>query len=195
MPHDPADRHEDLGIALLALLTEAPATPAVVREQLVTRRHDRVVAWDDAALAAALDHLAADGLIAVTDPATGALSPTTSGREALVAWTADTLAEHVPSRPAFDLALLTAHAVPPAVAREAFARRLAELDDATGQLTTRIRTSSRRGLSEAYWMQADHRRALLVAEFTWLSRLVERMDAGELTWEAGDAPEAPPESV
>lgn len=190
MPTAPAPRPEDLGIALLALLTESPATRGSLREQLVTRRHDRVVAWDDDALAGAVERLVAEGLVTATGDGAGMLTPTARGRATLVAWTAETLAAHVPSRPAFDLALLTAHAVPPAVAREAFARRLAALDDAAGQLTTRIRTSSRRGLSEAYWMQADHRRALLVAEFTWLSHLVERMDAGELTWEVGDAPEA-----
>lgn len=188
MPSEP----DPLVIALLALLAEAPATPQELGEALRSRRHDRVLAWDEASLAAAIRALVDDALardrggVLVLEPA---------GDEALVAWTQRSLESMETLRPQFDLALLAAHAVDVDVAREALGRRLAALDDATGQLTTRIRTAARRGLSEAYWMQADYRRALLVAEFTWLSRLLERLETGELTWTAGDVPPSHPESV
>lgn len=188
MPHAP----DPLGIALLALLAEAPATREELREALTSRRHDRIIAWDDASFTAAVAALEDDAL---ADRRDGSLVLLPAGREALVAWTQRSLATMETVRPQFDLALLTAHAVPVEVARAALTRRLAELDDVTGQLTTRIRTSARRGLSEAYWMQADYRRSLLVAEFTWLSRLLERIETGELTWTVGDVPPSHPESV
>ena len=129
------------------------------------------------------------------EDAAGRLAPTPAGHEALVEWTRSALARRAVEHAPFDLALLTAHCVPVTVARDALAARLAELDDLTSQLTTRIRTSARRGLSEEYWMQADYRRHQLLAEFTWLSRLLERVESGELTWTVGQKPAAPPETA
>lgn len=188
---DDARTPSPLAVSVLALLAEAPATQAALREQLTSRRQDRLVAWDDGALDEAVAEVRGHGW------ATGAtaLELTEAGHDALIAWTAAALAAHDPERPAFDLALLTAPAVSPDIARAALTRRLAALDAATGELTTRIRTAARRGLSEAYGLQADYRRALLMAEFRWLSRLLERMDSGELSWTAGEAPTTTPEGA
>lgn len=183
-----------IAIALLALLAEEPATAEAVRSAFITRRHDRLVDWNDATLTEAIAAQQGEGRIRDEG---GVLSVTPTGHEHLVAWTREFLAggrEHV-ERPRFDLALLTAHSVPMEVAREALAARLRELDEQTSQLTTRIRTSARRGLSAEYAMQADYRRALLVAEFRWLATLLERMDSGELAWTVGGAPASPPETV
>lgn len=197
---DPVRDRGGIDIAVLALLAEQPADAAALAADLVSRRHDRIVRWDRAALAAAIARMRAQDLIAGEGPegasgAEGLLHLTPAGREVLVEWTRASLSDREEERPRFDLALLTAHSVPVAVAREALSRRLADLDEATSQLTTRIRTSARRGLSEAYGMQADYRRSLLIAEFRWLSRLLERIDAGELTWTEGEAPQTPPETV
>lgn len=220
-PGDPARTPGPLAVSVLALLAEGAATATELHEQLVSRRQDRLVAWDQDALAEAISQAREQGWVMTTGAAptddghapaadpreagaggtaraaldASALELTDPGRQALADWTAAALAAHEPERPAFDLALLTAPAVPPDVAREALTHRLAELDIVTGQLTTRIRTASRRGLSEAYGMQADYRRALLMAEFRWLSRLLERMDSGELSWTAGEAPATTPEGV
>ncbi len=187
-----------LAVSALGLLHERPMHPYEMVQLLLARSEDRLVKVRPGSLYHAVDRLAADGLVrsvgterAGNRPERTTYAITPEGVDAMQDWIRQSLATPAAEYPRFPLALGQAHNLPRGEVVRLLGRRLAALRGQDAELAAGEDLVRAKSLDERYWIDLSYTRALLAAEIDHLTRLVQRIQSGELSWPDPPAPEPP----
>ncbi|WP_307834223.1 PadR family transcriptional regulator [Paractinoplanes lichenicola] len=179
-------RRSNLGMLLLALLTEAPMHPYRMQQMIKERGQDQIVnVAQRNSVYQALDRLVRDGLARPGGTTREAGRPertiyeiTDAGAATMRRWLAEALT--VPARefPEFPAALAFLALINPEHVRDLLAQRVEAL---TAKVAA-IHEAAPAGLPRLFLIEDEYRAALLTAEITWLRGVVQDLTDGTLTW-------------
>jgi DNA-binding PadR family transcriptional regulator len=180
-------RRSTLGMALLALLVEAPMHPYRMQQMLKERGQDQLVnVAQRNSVYQALDRLVRDGLARPASTSREAGRPertiyeiTEAGATTMRRWLVGMLPTPAREFPEFPAALAFLVVLPPAEARELLTKRI---EEQTARLTA-IREQAPPGLPRIFLIEDEYRAAVLTAEIAWLDAVVADLADGTLTWD------------
>jgi DNA-binding PadR family transcriptional regulator len=186
-----------LAVAALGLLLERPMHPYEMVQLLLARSEDRLIKVRPGSLYHAVDRLHADGLVrpvgterAGNRPERTTYAITSEGVDALGEWVRHALSTAEPEFPRFPLALGEAHNLSRAEVVTRLRRRLVALHGQDAELAAGEQVVSGKSLDERFWLDLPYTRALLAAEIDHLTRLVQRIESGDLLWPDPPAPDS-----
>ncbi|HEY8318198.1 MAG TPA: PadR family transcriptional regulator [Amnibacterium sp.] len=186
-----------LAVAALGLLLERPMHPYEMVQLLLARSEDRLIKVRPGSLYHAVDRLHADGLVrpvgterAGNRPERTTYAITSEGVDALGEWVRHALSTAEPEFPRFPLALGEAHNLSRDEVVTRLRRRLVALHGQDAELAAGEQVVSGKSLGERFWLDLPYTRALLAAEIDHLTRLVQRIESGDLLWPDPPAPDS-----
>ncbi|GAA2508154.1 PadR family transcriptional regulator [Winogradskya humida] len=179
-------RRAPLAMVLLALLSEAPMHPYRMQQMIKERGQDQLVnVAQRNSVYQALDRLVRDGLARPGGTAREAGRPertvyeiTSAGSEALRLWLTAALPTPAREFPEFPAALAFAVSLDPDQMRDLLVRRTA----AQQARLAEIEAQAPPGMPRIFLIEDEYRVAMLRAEITWLTSVVDDLGAGRLTW-------------
>jgi DNA-binding PadR family transcriptional regulator len=180
-----------LGLAVLALLVEAPMHPYLIQRLIKERGKDRVInVGQRASLYKTIDRLRRDGLIAVRESAREAQRPertiyeaTAEGRQVLLEWTREMLAKPRAEFPEFPAAIAYLPVLSPEDALRQLELRQSRLAAALAKQRAEL-AAAPAGLPRLFLLEEEYLRAVTEAELGWVSSVVEDLRSGRITWSA-----------
>lgn len=180
-------RRSTLGMALLALLLEAPAHPYRMQQMIKERGQDQLVnVAQRNSVYQALERLVRDGSARAASTAREAGRPertvyeiTEAGATLFRRWLTDMLPTPAREFPEFPVALAFLAPLAPAEVRDLLARRI---EAQTARLVA-LREQAPPGLHRLFLIEDEYRAAMLTAEVEWLRGVVAALDDGTLTWD------------
>lgn len=181
----PSERRSPLGFLVLALLTAGPRNAYQIHRFLLDTDKTNVVNIGSRnSVYQSLSALQRDGLISVhsqgkRDSTLYAL--TDAGRDALGSWLAETISTPREEYPAFPAALATASLLTPQELADYLDRRRAHLAEFLAQPTPE-QVMKIADIERIYVLEDDYRRAQVVAERDWLTRIIDDLRDGAFTW-------------
>ncbi|HEY2190741.1 MAG TPA: PadR family transcriptional regulator [Actinomycetospora sp.] len=185
-----------LALAVLALAAEAPMHPYRMQQLIRERGKDQVVnVGQRSQLYKTIDRLVRDGLLVAqgtereaTRPERTVYAATDAGRELAVTWTLDMLTAPRHEFAEFTAALAYLPLLDPDVAADALALRLSdrrgELDRLRHELA-RVATE----LPRIVLIENEYAIAHLETDVAWITKLLEDLRSGALTWSYDDLAE------
>jgi DNA-binding PadR family transcriptional regulator len=189
-PREPRKLRSPLSLVVLGLLAEEPLHPYAMRQRISERAHDRLPGVRPASLYDAVQRLAGAGLISASQlsregrrPERVEYSITETGRAALTAWVAESLADpsrgdEFPAALSFMYSLGRDRVV--AILRERAAVLAASIDADQAALTE----AEAGGIPLVFLSEHHYQLALRQAEHTWLVTFTEALETGALGWPA-----------
>jgi DNA-binding PadR family transcriptional regulator len=186
-------RSSPLALAVLGLLMAGPMHPYGMQRLLRQWGKDQVInVGQRANLYKTIRRLHEAGLVEVRQTERDQLYPertvyelTEAGQQAAHEWLDDMLAVPRPEYPPFPAALSFAMLAGPDGLRDALERRAAVLGRRLAAMEADLERYSA-GLPRVTLLDDEYRRAVLAAELTWISGLIEALRTGELTWTRDD---------
>jgi DNA-binding PadR family transcriptional regulator len=182
-----------LAAKALGTLHQRPMHPYELYQVMFRRREDRVVKLRPGTLYHAIAKLADSGLIEAVGTDRGGNRPerttyqvTARGRQVFTEQLRATLAEPTYEYPEFPVAIGSALTLPKDEVLEVIRRRRDTLQaelDLTGQ---GLAIMDERAIPEVYRLDVDYQHALVRFEIDWLTRLIDRIDSGDLDWDQRD---------
>ena len=186
-------RLSPLAAKALATLHQRPMHPYELYQVMFRRREDRVVKLKPGTLYHAVAKLAEAGLIEAvgTDregnrPERTTYQVTPLGREVSTEQLKSTLAEPVYEYPEFVVAIGSALPLPKDEVLRALRRRRDILQEESDLMGEAVEILDERALPEVYRLDVDYQQAFVAFEIGWLTRLIDRIDSGDLDWERRD---------
>ena len=186
-----------LAVAALGLLLERPMHPYEMVQLLLARSEDRLIKVRPGSLYHAVDRLHSDGLVrpvgterAGNRPERTTYAITSEGVDALGEWVRQALSTAEPEFPRFPLALGEAHNLSRDEVVTRLRRRLVALHGQDADLAAGEQVVGGKSLDERFWLDLPYTRALLAAEIDHLTRLVQRIESGDLHWPDPPAPDS-----
>ncbi|GAA2545852.1 PadR family transcriptional regulator [Winogradskya consettensis] len=181
-----ASRRAPLAMVLLALMSEAPMHPYRMQQMIKERGQDQLVnVAQRNSVYQALDRLVRDGLARPGGTAREAGRPertayeiTSAGSEALHLWLIEALPTPAREFPEFPAALAFAVSLNPDQVRDLLVRRIA----AQQARLAEVEAQAPPGMPRIFLIEDEYRVAMLRAEITWLSSVIDDLGAGRLTW-------------
>jgi DNA-binding PadR family transcriptional regulator len=183
-------RPSPLAMAVLSLLHAGPLHPYAMQRLIRQWGKDRVVnVGQRANLYKTIRRLQDAGLVAVRQterdqryPERTVYEVTDAGREAATEWIADMIAVPRNEFPQFPAALSFVMLLGPDKTREVLERRATALAAELGEIDADL-AQIPVGLPRITLMDDEYRRAVTAAELAWVTRVVEELKAGTLTWD------------
>lgn len=179
-----------LGVAVLALLMEAPMHPYEMYQLLIARHEDRLVKVRPGTLYHAVGRLETDGLLEATGTGRDGRRPerttykiTDAGRAALSQRLAGMLSEAANEYPVFPHAIAEAHNLPAGVVLELLDARLTALEERLDVLSTGREAVIAKGVERRYWVDVEYQQAMLRCEIDWIRGFQAELRSGELPWQ------------
>jgi DNA-binding PadR family transcriptional regulator len=184
-------RRSPLALAVLALLFEEPMHPYAMQRRITERGKDRVVyVGQRATLYKTIERLHRDGLVEPRETSRDAGRPertvyeiTPAGRETVLRWEREMLSAPRDEFPEFPAAVAHLTLLDAAdVRRQLEARR-----DGLKQALTEQRdvvTNSPEGLPRVFLLEEEYLAAVLQAELTWISSVIDELSDGRISWTA-----------
>jgi DNA-binding PadR family transcriptional regulator len=182
-----------LAAKALATMHQRPMHPYELYQVMLRRREDRVVKLRPGTLYHAVAKLAESGLIETvgTDregnrPERTTYRITALGRRVFTEQLKCALARPVYEYPEFPVAIGSALTLEKDEALRVLRQRrdtLQEELDLTGEA---LQIMDERALPEVYRLDVDYQHAFVRFEIDWLTRLIDRIDSGDLDWERRD---------
>lgn len=182
-----------LAAKALGTLHQRPMHPYELYQVMFRRREDRVVKLRPGTLYHAVAKLAESGLIEAVGTDRGGNRPerttyqiTALGRQVFTEQLKSSLAEPVYEYPQFPVAIGSALTLPREEILRVIRRRRDTLQqefDLTGQA---LELMDERAIPEVYRLDVDYQHAFVRFEIDWLTRLIDRIDTGDLDWDRRD---------
>ena len=182
-----AYRRSTLALAILSLLYEAPMHPYRMQQLIRQRGKDKVVnVGQRASLYKAIERLTAAGLVAVQGTSRDQRFPertvyelTDLGREVLMDWIREALAEPARSFPEFPAVLSFMVLRPPDEVVVELERRALQLQADVAELEGELTAMP---VPRLFLIEDEYRLSTSRAELTWVTSLIDDLRAGRLTW-------------
>jgi DNA-binding PadR family transcriptional regulator len=183
-------RRSTLALAVLSLLAEAPMHPYRMQQLIRQRGKDSVVnVGQRASLYKAIDRLEKAGLARVRETSRDRLWPertvyelTDAGREVLHDWLGDALAARQREFPEFPAALSFLALLTPEEVLARLEQRQIALSTELAALDAASRAAASADIPRLFLVEDEYRLAVMRAEQTWVTGIVEDLRAGRLTW-------------
>ncbi|MBN6050380.1 PadR family transcriptional regulator [Nonomuraea sp. RK-328] len=183
-----AQRHDLVGLTVLALLSVRAAHPYELHRLIVDTRKDYVTGLPRS-LYHAVERLARDELITPSATAREGRRPertvyeiTAEGRQELATRLRRLLERPDPDRRVLVAGVSLIGALPVPEARHALRNRAATLEAEVGGLDAHLAGMADNGLPEVLTLKLDYQRAVQAAELAWVRGVLERLESGALDW-------------
>ncbi|MFZ4841826.1 PadR family transcriptional regulator [Mycetocola saprophilus] len=183
-------------IAALGLLLERPMHPYEMYQIATQRREDTVVKVSPGSLYRAVYALEQKEYARVAQVEREGARPertlfeiTDAGRERLYADVAELLRTPQIERPSVLQALSEAHVLPVEQVIELLSERLVEMRARVVRIRAEVAAVTALNVPEMYWINVPYMLTMAEAEITWVVAQIERLRAGELSWQDSRTPE------
>ncbi|MEV4568801.1 PadR family transcriptional regulator [Nonomuraea sp. NPDC049419] len=183
-----ARRPDLVGLTVLAMLSLRPAHPYELHRFIVDTHKDYVTGLPRS-LYHAVEKLAGQELIVPVETSRQGRRPertvyqiTGEGRRELATRLRALLESPGAERRTFTAAVSLMGVLPVPDALQSLRTRAASLEGALAGLNAHLGALRASGLPEVLMVELDYERTLSEAELAWVSRLVARLESGELTW-------------
>lgn len=178
-----------IALAILALLIEKPMHPYKMWQLIKERAKDEVVnVRYRASLYQTIDRLLRDGLIQVKETRATEARPeqtiyeiTEPGHQTAVAWLHEMLANPADEFPEFPVALAYLPMLKPEEAQKNLEIRIAKLNNEHSRICTQLERVEGQ-LPRLFLLESEYMKTQLEAEISWVSRLIEDLKSGKITW-------------
>jgi DNA-binding PadR family transcriptional regulator len=184
-----------MALTVLALLAEQPCHPYEM-QRLIRVRHKDFAAGKTRALYHAVKRLTQETLIEPAEVSREGRRPertvyriTSEGREELEGWLIDLLSTPLTEFPIFNVAVSFLGRVAPAEALSALRARALMLGTHLAAFEGAVRVLGDH-LPRVVLLENEHALALGRAELAWVRSLIGDIEAGRLTWDTGQGPNA-----
>lgn len=194
---DPIERLTPLGLMVLALLDEGAMHPYEMMRLMRQRRDDRLVSITNGTMYHTVTRLERAGLLAEVGidregnrPERTTYALTDAGRDAVTQWVRRELPRI--DRPAeFRVALAEAHNLDRDEVIHLLEERRAALIAACQELHDGHQQARAREVPEQFLLEVDREAAVLDAELSWLTGLVDRLEQHAFAWGSAELPANP----
>lgn len=181
-----------LALSILTLLHERPMHPYEMASTMRDRHHDMFIRLNFGTLYHTVDVLERDGWIVPTEreregrrPERTIYTLTESGREVLLRWLSQLLAQPMREYPHFTAGLMFMHHLGADQAAGNLQERTASLDASIAKLERILTELRARGLTRLSLIEVEHKIAMLEAERNWVRKLEKEITTGKLEWVVG----------
>lgn len=192
-------RRDPLALTILALLAEQPRHPYEI-QRLIRERKKDFASGTQRSLYHTIDRLVKAGLIHPAEtnregnrPERTIYQITDNGRDSLMEWLGELLAQPLPEYPLFTVAISFLAYLPMETALQALAARTIELEGELAGIEARM-SGLGQSLHRLLLLELEYVRALCQGELAWVRSLLQDMREGRLTWDA-EALRAHPEML
>jgi DNA-binding PadR family transcriptional regulator len=184
-------RRSPLALAVLALLFEEPMHPYAMQRRITERGKDRVVyVGQRATLYKTIERLHRDGLVEPRETSRDAGRPertvyeiTPAGRETVLRWEREMLSAPRDEFPEFPAAVAHLTLLDAADVRRQLEARRDGLKQALAEQRDMV-TNSPEGLPRVFLLEEEYLAAVLQAELTWISSVIDELSDGRISWTA-----------
>lgn len=186
-------RPSPLGIVLLVLLAEAPMHAYRMQQLIKEREKDTVVnVASRNSVYQALGRLERAGLVAVRETSRDRRRPertvyeiTEAGRDEMRRWLVTALSEPRNEFPELPAALASVAVLTPDEAARHLQTRASRLRDMLAGPDPEA-IAAEHGLPRVFVVEEEYKRAMAEAELAWLTRVVDDLRTGSLSWDAAE---------
>lgn len=187
---------DPLVLTILALLAEQPRHPYEI-QRLIRERKKDFARSTQRSLYHAINRLVKAGLIRPVEinregnrPERTIYQITDNGRDSLMEWLGELLAQPLPEYPLFTVAISFLAYLPTETAQQALQARIVELEGDLAGIEARLQGLGQ-SLHRLLLLELDYVRALRQGELAWVRALLQDMREGRLTWDAESLHEHP----
>jgi DNA-binding PadR family transcriptional regulator len=190
-PDEKAAQPSALGLLVLWQLVAGPNHAYGLQKLFTSQGKERVVNLRSRAnLQQAIKRLQRLGLVEVHETVRGEGYPdrivyaiTDAGREAASAWLREMLAETGGEYPDFIAAVSILVGLEPDDARAQLEHRAAQLAETLAETEAQLEANP--DLPRLFLLEEEYRRAVLMAQLSWLRSVIDDLESGRLTWSEG----------
>jgi DNA-binding PadR family transcriptional regulator len=183
-------RYSPLGLAVLAMLTEAPMHPYRMQQLIKARGKDEVVnVRQRNSLYQTIERLLRGDLIAVRETERDGAFPertiyeiTEAGRDTARLWLREQLAQPAREFPAFPAALSFLPLLTPDDVRRQLEARVTALTQELARMETLRAGAEAMQVPRLFLLESELMRATLTAELEWVTSVVEDLRTANVTW-------------
>jgi DNA-binding PadR family transcriptional regulator len=187
---------DPLVLTILALLAEQPRHPYEI-QRLIRERKKDFARSTQRSLYHAINRLVKAGLIRPAEinregnrPERTIYQITDNGRDSLMEWLGELLAQPLPEYPLFTVAISFLAYLPIETAQQALQARIVELEGELAGIEARLQGLGQ-SLHRLLLLELEYVRALRQGELAWVRTLLQDMREGRLIWDAESLHEHP----
>ena len=176
-----------LALAVMNLLAEAPMHPYEMKTKMKERGHDQVIRLKGGSIYDTVERLEQGGFIEAQTTSREGRRPertvyaiTEAGREEIMAWLRELLAQPVNEYPQFGAALAFFAALDKDEVVRLLKVRIALLDGQAAGDETHLKTFADMGLPRLFLVEGEYAVAMKRAERDWIRQLIEDIEGGRL---------------
>jgi DNA-binding PadR family transcriptional regulator len=176
-----------LALAVMNLLVEAPMHPYEMKSKMKERGHDQVIRLKGGSIYDTVERLESGGFIQAQETSREGRRPertvyaiTETGREEIMAWLRELLAEPVHEYPQFGAALAFFAALDKDEVVRLLKLRTALLEGQAAGEEKQLKTFMEMGLPRLFLVEAEYALAMKRAEVDWVRKLIVDIEGGRL---------------
>jgi DNA-binding PadR family transcriptional regulator len=176
-----------LALAVMNLLAEAPMHPYEMKTKMKERGHDQVIRLKGGSIYDTVERLEQGGFIEAQTTSREGRRPertvyaiTEAGREEIMAWLRELLAQPVNEYPQFGAALAFFAALDKDEVVRLLKVRIALLDGQAKGDEAHLKTFADMGLPRLFLIEGEYAVAMKCAERDWIRQLIEDIEGGRL---------------
>ncbi|HEY9289518.1 MAG TPA: PadR family transcriptional regulator [Candidatus Dormibacteraeota bacterium] len=176
-----------LALAVMNLLMEHPMHPYEMKSKMKERGHDQVVKIKGGSIYDTVARLEEGGFIRAQEtsregrrPEKTVYSITDTGREEILDWLRELLAQPVNDYPQFGAALAFFAVLPKDEAVRLLKLRTALLEGQVASTQIQLKTFLEMGLPRLFLIEGEYAKAMKQAELDWVRRLIHDIESGDL---------------
>jgi len=176
-----------LALAVMNLLVEQPMHPYEMKSKMKERGHDQVIRLKGGSIYDTVERLEAGGFIQAQETSREGRRPertvyaiTETGREEIMAWLRELLAEPVHEFPQFGAALAFFAAVDKDEVVRLLKLRIALLEGQAAGEEKQLKTFMEMGLPRLFLVEGEYALAMKRAEVDWVRKLLVDIEGGSL---------------
>lgn len=176
-----------LALAVMNLLMEHPMHPYEMKSKMKERGHDQVVKIKGGSIYDTVARLEDGGFIRAQEtsregrrPEKTVYSITEMGREEILDWLRELLAQPANDYPQFGAALAFFAVLPKQEVVRLLKLRLALLEGQVAGSQIQLKTFLEMGLPRLFLIEGEYAQAMKQAELEWVRRLIHDIEAGDL---------------
>jgi len=178
-----------MAVTILGLLRERPMHPYEMYSVLHERHKEWFVKLRPGSLYHTVARLDRDDLIRAIGTDRNGARPerttyelTPAGASAMTDWVRDSLSDPAQDYPEFPVAIAEAHNLESAEVVELLAVHQASIEGEIELLESTIDDAHEHDWTEAYWFVTEYLLAMRRAEHDWLTTVIRRLEAKEISW-------------
>jgi DNA-binding PadR family transcriptional regulator len=176
-----------LALAVMNLLVEHPMHPYEMKSKMKERGHDQVIRLKGGSIYDTVERLESGGFIQAQETSREGRRPertvyaiTETGREEIMAWLRELLAQPVNEYPQFGAALAFFAALDQDEVVRLLKVRTALLEGQAAGEESQLKTFKEMGLPRLFLVEVDYALAMKRAEADWVRKLIVEIEGGQL---------------